>query len=169
MKGFFSFTLSAAQNNRCQPAKPSGCSLFFVLSFYIVLFHLPICRNPSLSTLNSCIVNVKKPFLLQKSLFGHANRKLAVLYCLPQCYQQLMLTFNGEVPGSWCWSCAWFAEECAVRRGGHGHVCPAAGASAVAGPGLGHLVVPVLGRPHVSTSHVEGNEGTCGSVLPCFL
>lgn len=79
-----------------------------------------------------------------------------------------MFSFNGEVLGSWCWSCAWFAEECAVMRGGHGHVCPAAGTSAVAGPGLGHLVLPVLGRPHVSTSHMEGNEGTCDSVHSCF-
>lgn len=152
MKGFFSFTLSVAQNNRCQPAKPCGCSLFFVLSFYIVLFHLSICRNPSLSTLNSCIVNVRKPFLLQKSLSGHANGKLSLLCCLPHCHQELMFSFNGEVPGSWCWSGAWFAEDSADMRGRRGHVSPAAGTSAVAGPALGHLVVGV----------------TCSGETPCF-
>lgn len=32
------------------------------------------------------------------------------------------------------------------------------------------LVLPVLGRPHVSgETHMEGDEGTCGSVLSCFL
>lgn len=66
-----------------------------------------------------------------------------------------MFSFSGEVPGSWWWSCAWCHE---------GRLW-----TAVAGPGLGHLVLPILGRPHVSTSHTEGNEGTCGSVLSLFL
>lgn len=91
--------LSVAKNNRCQPAKPCGCSLIFVLSFYIVLFHLSICRNPPLSTLKPSIANVRKPFLLQKSFFGHANGKLALLFCLPSSSSCLVSVGRCQVAG----------------------------------------------------------------------
>lgn len=97
-ESFFFLTLPAAQNNRCQPAKPSGCSLFFVLSFNIVLFHLSTCRNPSSLSINSCMVNLKQAFHVQSSLVGHANlTMLALLYCPSLCYHQLKLSCKGEV------------------------------------------------------------------------
>lgn len=92
-----SFTFSAAKYNRCQPAKPSGCSLVFVLSFCIVLFHPSTCRSLSLPGINSCTVKTHLTFKRQTTFFPPKQpfqaRKWKACSAL---LQQLMRSFKGR-------------------------------------------------------------------------
>lgn len=142
-----------------------------------MLFHLSICRDPSLPSINTCTVNVKQPSPLQSSLLGACKWKacsaLLPFTLLPTAHARFQrggLWAAGSWCRRWCWSVAWFAQERAVTRRHNGHVCPAAGPSAVAGPGPRAWPPGVTYSREtpgdVSTSHVEGNEGTRGSVRP---
>lgn len=106
---FFLFCSFCSQNNRCQPAKPSGCSLFFVLPFYVVLFCHSSFRNRSLPSISSCTVVVRPAPSLQDSLFGHANGSLALPYCPSHCPHQLACSSKGSL---WVWGSSWECWWC---------------------------------------------------------